>query len=335
MTSRELVQRAVNFTGPERLPFDTPASGPTDVARVGGGRSSDPRVRQGPGGLYYDHFGCGFAKLNERTMGQPTDPPLPDLSDLSRYRFPDPADPGRLGPLAAALEKVGDKYVAASVIWFTFFERMHFLHGFTATMEDLYARPGLLQDLAERITDYNVAVVEEVARLYPDRIHAISMSDDWGSQSGPFISLRLFRDLFLPHYRRLFAAIRGHGMDVWLHSCGQVMEFIPDLIDAGVQVLNLQQPRIFDIAELGRRFAGRVCFNVPVDIQATMPRGSLADIREEARLLLHHLATKRGGFIVNEHTDYVGNGIDPEKGVWAYEAFRDADPYRRVGKTGR
>jgi hypothetical protein len=95
MTSRELVQRAIDFTGPERLPFDTPVSGPTDVARVAGGRSSDARVRQGPGAVYYDHFGCGFARLNERTVGQPTDPPLRDLDDPGRYRFPDPADPYR------------------------------------------------------------------------------------------------------------------------------------------------------------------------------------------------------------------------------------------------
>jgi len=135
---------------------------------------------------------------------------------------------------------------------------------------------------------------------------------------------------------------RALGLDSRFQALrGQVMEFILGawILDsrhyAGVQVLNLQQPRIFDLAELGRRFAGAVCFNVPVDIQTTMPRGSLAEIREEARLLLHHLATERGGFIANEHTDYVGNGIDPVKGVWAYEAFRDADPYRPSTGSGR
>ena len=66
-----------------------------------------------------------------------------------------------------------------------------------------------------------------------------------------------------------------------------------------------------------------------MDIQHTMPGGSRENIRSEARELLAGLATKSGGFIASEHPDYVGNGIDPRKGVWAYEAFREEDPFRK------
>ena len=155
------------------------------------------------------------------------------------------------------------------------------------------------------------------------------MGDDSGSQARTFISLELFRGFLLPHDRRLFAAIRAEGMDVWLHSCGQVVDFIPSFIAVDMQVLNLQQPRIFDLTELGREFAGSVCFNVPVDIQATMPAGTREDVRQEARELVRHLATEKGRFIANEHCDYGGNGTDPIKGIWAYRGFREADPYSK------
>ncbi len=329
MTSRELVRRAITFEHPERLPFDMPVSGPSDVARARTGGSSDPRVRTGTDGHYVDHFGCEFAKLNERTMGQPTNFPLKDIRDLDDYRFPDPLDDARFATVEESLRGVEDKYVITYMIWFTFFERMHFIHGFRQTLEDLYTARSLMLDFADRIMDYQIAVVKELARRFPGGIQAVNMSDDWGSQSGTFISVDLFREFFLPRHKRFFGVIRDLGMDVWLHSCGQVMDFIPEFIDAGVQSLNLQQPRIFDLKELGKRFAGSVCFNVPVDIQATMPHGTREEIRQEAGELVRHLATEEGGFIASEHPDYRGNGIDPIKGAWAYEAFRDADPYRR------
>ncbi len=112
-----------------------------------------------------------------------------------------------------------------------------------------------------------------------------------------------------------------------MHSCGYVIDFIPFFIDSGVQVLNLQQPRIFDLRELGK-YKGSVCFSIPIDIQNTMPTGSREEIREEARELVKYLSIPDGGFIANEHPDYEGNGIDPIKGKWAYEAFQEADPFR-------
>jgi hypothetical protein len=231
-------------------------------------------------------------------------------------------------PIEEALRGCGDRYAACSILWFTFFERMHFLHGFSQTLEDLVLRRERLLDFADRVMDYNVAVVRELDRRFHGRIHGLALSDDWGSQSAPFIGERLFRDFFLPRYTRLFGAIRSAGMHVWFHSCGNVMEFIPSFIEAGVHALNLQQPRVFDLRELGKRFAGAVCFNVPVDIQAVMPYGDRERIRSEARELVRALATPAGGMVASEHPDYRGNGIDPRKGVWAYEAFREADPYR-------
>ena len=313
-------------------------SGPSDVFHAHPGRSSDPRQAKGEGGAYTDHFGCTFDVLNTRTMGQPTDFPVPDIRDLDRYRFPDPLDSARLDPIGEALREAGDLYVTCDLIWFTFFERMHFLHGFAETLEDLYLERDLMERLADRVMDYNVASVRELDRRYHGRIHGITMSDDWGSQSATFISGGMFEDFFVPRYRRLFDEIRERGMHVWLHSCGMVVDFIPPLIKAGVQVLNLQQPRIFDLPELGARFAGSVCFNVPVDIQATMPSGTRGEIREEAAMLVRNLCTDRGGFIASEHPDYRGNGIDPVSGTWAYQAFQEADPYageRRAGAQAR
>jgi hypothetical protein len=327
MTGCEVVRRAINFSGPDRLPFDMHVSGPSDVYHVGLEKLMGEKKKFPSYTVNVDHFGCQFKILNEKTMGQPANFPLPNIRKLDEFVFPDPKDDYLYSYIEKNIGDAHESYVSTYSIWFTFFERMHFIHGFENTMADLFLQRPLMAEFAEKIIEYNISVIKELARRFPGKIHGIAMSDDWGTQTSTLIDIKLFRKFFLPRYKRLFGVIRDHGMDVWLHSCGYVISFIPDFIDAGVQVLNLQQPRIFDLEELGK-FAGSVCFSVPIDIQNTMPSGSIQDIRLEARELVEHLATPKGGLIASEHPDYEGNGIEPIKGKWAYDAFLAADPFR-------
>ena len=329
MDSRERVKASLEFTGPDRIPFNMFVSGESDVHHARGGYGSDPREDRSDPLHIVDHFGCAFARSSPLTMGQPTDHPMPDIRRLDAYRFPDPCSEARLAPIGGSLARAGDRYVTTSVIWYTFFERMHFIHGFRETLEDLYLNRDYMEEFADRVTDYNVAVVNEVARRWGDRIDGFRMSDDWGGQQTTLVSGEMFRSFFMPRYERLFGTIKDHGMHVWLHSCGNIIDFMPLFIEVGVDAVNLQQPRIFDIEEMGRRFAGKICFNVPVDIQNTMPHGPLEDIRAEAQLLVDNLATDAGGIVANEHPDYAGNGIDPIKGKWAYDAFLAADRFSK------
>jgi len=90
---------------------------------------------------------------------------------------------------------------------------------------------------------------------------------------------------------------RGQGLDVYFHCCGAVAELIPDLIECGVDMLNLGQPNLFDIEELGRRFGGRVCFVMPVSYQTTSISGTREDIFRVVRSYGQHLAGPTGGLI--------------------------------------
>ena len=89
------------------------------------------------GRYYIDPFGCVFDVLDEKTMGQPTQFPIKTRKDLDKYEFPPALADGGDEIIESQLSNAGDKYVKTNVIWFTFFERMHFLHGFTETLENL------------------------------------------------------------------------------------------------------------------------------------------------------------------------------------------------------
>lgn len=77
---------------------------------------------------------------------------------------------------------------------------------------------------------------------------------------GLMISLPMWRKYFKRHYRRIFDEIHRAGKDVIFDSCGNVAPIIPELIDLGVDVLDPLQPEAMDLADIARRFGGRLAF---------------------------------------------------------------------------
>jgi hypothetical protein len=203
-------------------------------------------------------------------------------------------------------------------------ERMEALLGF----ENLFA--GLLDDdmrpalerLADLIADTHVTLVQETSRRFPGRIHGWNMSDDWGTQQSAFISFDLWMDFFFPRYKRIFDAMHEAGCDVWVHSCGKVNEILEGYIRAGVNVVNLQQPRCLGIKEVGERFRGRIAFETLADIQHTLPTGNPDAIAVDACDLGRHWALPTGGLVFSDYGDGKAIGVkdDSAKRIM-YDAF--------------
>jgi hypothetical protein len=249
-----------------------------------------------------DEWGCRWEKTEVENMGQVTGHPLADIRRLASFRPPDYCDPSRYAEMAAALEAVEaqGKYVISG-IFMVLFERMHTLHGFVDTLAGLYDERPAMEALADLIVETHVTLVREVARRFPGRIDGWCMSDDWGTQTAAFISFDLWMDFFFPRYKRIFDAMHEAGCDVWVHSCGKVNEIIEGYIRAGVNVVNLQQPRALGIREIGERYRGRIAFQSLADIQATLPSGDRGRIAADAEALMAHWASPQGGFIFSDY----------------------------------
>jgi len=56
-----------------------------------------------------------------------------------------------------------------------------------------------------------------------------------------------WRKYYKPCYKEIFDIIHAKGLDVWMHTDGNVTEIIPDLIEIGLDVLNPVQPSAMDI----------------------------------------------------------------------------------------
>jgi uroporphyrinogen-III decarboxylase len=266
-------------------------------------------------------------------MGQVKGHPLDDWSKLADFRFPDPDNPLFYEGMEKHLEGANGKYRLTG-IFMLLFERMHALRGLENTMMDFYIEREKIEMLADRIMNFHVRVMENISSRFPGQIHGLTFTDDWGTEKALLINPDLWREFFKPRYKRLFDTAKKAGWHVWMHSCGKVNAIIGDLIDIGLDVINLQQPRALGIEEVGREFRGRICFSSLCDIQHTLPFKDEKEIAEEAELLLRHWADERGGFILSDYGDGAAIGVGNDKKKIMLDAFVRADPWKNGVLSG-
>ncbi len=304
MDRREIVQRAIEFKKPPRLPFwqSFIPEIPNDIRdcwemdRQKNGWFFDPN--QWPDRhKALDDWGCGWEASDVENMGQVTMHPLEDWSRLNSYRPPNPRDPYYFERLEREMADAGDRYVVVTS-HFNLFERLDMLHGFKSTLEDLYLEPEKCERVLDLVTSWKLEHWDELHRRFGSRVHGLFCTDDWGSQESTFISSPMFETFFMPRYRKLVDAVHSKGWHFMLHSCGKINDFVPHFIRLGIEVVNMGQPQTYGIRELGSRFAGKICFLSTADIQKTLPSGDLEKIRAEVRELVANWSIADGGFIV-------------------------------------
>jgi uroporphyrinogen decarboxylase len=115
------------------------------------------------------------------------------------------------------------------------------------------------------------------------------------------MSPRMWRTYILPRHQRLNAAIRAarYPVKIMYHSCGAVYPFIAAFVDElGIDVLNPLQPRAagMDMARIKAEFGDRLAFHGAIDIQNTLPHGSVEEVQDEVRARCQLLG-RAGGYI--------------------------------------
>jgi uroporphyrinogen decarboxylase len=327
MTSYEVVRRALTFGEPDRLPLRFDSLGMSDVRGIGWNQI-------GTGDRAYkrtlDEWGCVWERSDEPNMGQVKGCPLEEWDAVDEFAWPDADDPVWYEGMEAQFEGAEDLYCATG-IFMLLFERLHSLRGFENTLVDLCTDPDRLGWLADRIVEFDLGVIRNIHDRFGGRIHGFGFTDDWGTELDLLVSPAQWDAFFKPRYQRIFDECHSRGWHVWMHSCGKVNGIIESLIDIGLDAINLQQPRVLGIEEIGDRFAGRICFESVCDIQHTLPFKSAREIQEEAELLLERWGTDQGGFVLSDYGDGSAIGVDDDTKRVMLKAFLDADRWRAVG----
>jgi hypothetical protein len=299
MTSREAVKRTIRFQGADRLPYDLPKEKyGSDFAGAGMDPSPDRRPRTG-----VDEWGAVWENIGVCNLGEVKDHPLKSWDDFGKLPIPDINDPKRWRALKGARERAGDKFLLASGI--SIYERVHFIRGLENTWVDIYENPDGLGRLIDILAEMNLVAVRRFAEAGAD---GYIWCDDWGLQNRLMISPDSWRQIWKPRYARIYKAAHDAGLLTFLHSCGYIVEILDDLIEIGLDVIHMDQQENMGLELLGPRFGGRITFFSPVDIQNTMVRGSLDDVRRYCRKMGKLLGRPNGGFIPRWYSDPVGAG---------------------------
>ncbi len=242
------------------------------------------------GGLYYDLYHSPLAEE-------------PDPDTLSGYAWPDGGDPRRLKGMEESIRAFGEQRAGIVLHGFTsgMFEMYQRLRGFENSFMDLIADEKNACRYLDRIVESKIRFWEQALRLSEGRIRVAVEVDDLGTQNSLLVSRELYRKVLFPRHRKLFRAIHGASprIKVFLHSCGAVRGLIPDLIEAGVDILNPVQISAdgMDPLELKREFGKDITFwGGGVDTQRVLPSGTPEEVRENVRRNMEALAPG-GGFV--------------------------------------
>lgn len=309
MMPREVVRRTVRFEGADRLPYDLPPYYGSDFAGVGMTPSPDARPKKG-----VDEWGCVWDNIGVSNLGEVKEFPLHDWADWENLKIPEIQDPNRWKNITGAREESADKFLLAYGI--SLYERTHFIRGLENTWADTLIAPDELGRLINVLVDMNLYAIDRYAETGAD---GYMFCDDWGLQNRLMISPESWRTIWKPGYARVYKAAHEAGLLTFLHSCGYIVDILDDLIEIGLDVIQMDQQENMGLDLLGKRFGGRITFWCPVDIQNTMAHGSPGEIRAYCHRMVATLGRPEGGFIARWYSDPAAVGHSQE----AIEAMCD------------
>ncbi len=224
-----------------------------------------------------DEEAAHFGRQSERLFNQTTKAVMLNFSGLSFGNIARVPGPGLRKP--AGIRDIEEWYISLST------------------------RRDFVYKIFERQAEINLASLEKLHHAVGDHAHVIFWTGtDFGAQNGPFVSPKMYRDLFMPFHQQMNNWIHQHtNWKTFIHTCGSVWALLDDLVAAGFDILNPVQISAADMnpAKLKGRFGDQVVFwGGGVDTQRVLPFGTEADVRNQVRQSLEAFAGG-GGYVFN------------------------------------
>jgi uroporphyrinogen decarboxylase len=243
-----------------------------------------------------DHFGVIWRMDQKGDFGV-VDNCLIKAPDLNAYQFPKPNN---------VLIELGCKFLnrwqtrnlfRMFSIGFSLFERAWTLRGGIQNfLMDLVRYPAFSHALLDKICEYNLEVLD-IALKYARKIDAVYFGDDWGMQRGTLMGLRHWRTFIKPRLARMYKRVKDAGLFVCQHSCGDINELFPDLIEIGLDIYNTFQPEAYDLEAVKRAYGDKLTFFGGISTQTLLPFGTPEQVRAEVKRIMQVMG-KGGGYIV-------------------------------------
>jgi uroporphyrinogen decarboxylase len=252
---------------------------------------------------------------------------------IDAFPWPDPYDPDRL---AGVKEEIEDLYynteysiVAHRPVYGNIWEMTKLLCGMEQAL--------LMTVVDTDIFDYLLGTLSEVLdgfydaflRVVGPYVDVVELAEDLGTNRGPIFNPKVYTRFMKPRHKKTIELIKklAPNAKVMLHNDGAIRRFLPDIIDAGFDILNPIEGHLpgMDPVELKRDFGKDLVFQGGVDIKTVLNHGTVEDARKEVRLRIEQMG-EGGGYILAPAHNF-GNDIPLENMLAFFEAGRQLGNY--------
>ncbi len=253
------------------------------------------------------------------------------IEDIESYPFPDGSDPARFEGVREEVLKIQQNtpYAVSTGIGGVVYEICWYMRGLERWFMDMMENPSFCEALLDKTLkfwlDYYTGFMKEVG----DIIDVVMIGDDLAGQNGPLFPPEIYRSVVKPRQKKLVQHIKTlTNSKIWYHTCGAVVEYIPDLMENGIDILNPVQITAKDMVpgELKNRFGkGLVFWGGGIDSQHILPFASPDKVKSDVKNNL--AAFKPGGGYVFNNVHNIQAGVPPENILAMYEAAYEYGEY--------
>ncbi|UCD29008.1 MAG: hypothetical protein JSV03_00555 [Planctomycetota bacterium] len=337
MTSKERFYSAISYTGYDRPPTKYYARPEVtqlmldhfgldseeklliklgDDFRTVAPRYAGPELRTFEDGSWEEIWGERRINVSfqEGTYEEPIYSPYKDVEDveeLDKYRFPSP-DWYDYSNIKSDCRRFKDYVVCAGGAHEPdFLNGIGRSRGVERTFMDVALEHPVFLSLVTKRFDFYYEVCKRTLEAAEGLIDVYCFGEDLGSQNGPIISPGSYDKLFASYMKRLFALAHKYGARTMMHCCGSCRNFIPRLIELGLDILEVVQVDTahMDIEGLHRDFYKKIAFCGSISVQHTLPFGTVEEVVREVELR-KKLFRDGGMIIAPTHNIQVGTPVE-------------------------
>lgn len=236
----------------------------------------------------FDWYMDGNVDAEERTLTTPgCFAEAEELEDLEFFQWPDPAKYIDVEECKRRVALAPDDKVCLGMMWSAHFQDTCAAFGMENALMNMIANPEIYEAVDAKIMEFYLKANEIFYEATKGRLNAVLIGNDMGSQRGLMLSPDMVRRFIIPGCKKLVEQAHSYGLKVIYHSCGSIVDIIPDLIEAGVDIIHPIQALAAGMEPQGlkEKFGDKVSFCGGVDTQDLLVNGTPEDVQKKVKEL--------------------------------------------------
>ena len=234
-----------------------------------------------------------------------------ELEDLDFFEWPDPEKYIDPEECLRRVEAAPEGKVRLGILWSAHFQDTCAAFGMETALMNMIANPEIYEAVNEKVMEFYLKANKIFFEATKGKLDAVLIGNDMGSQRGLMLSPDMVRQFIIPGCKRLVEQAHSYGVKVIYHSCGSIVDVIPDLIGAGVDIVHPIQALAAGMEPRGlkEKFGEQVAFCGGVDTQDLLVHGSPEDVRNKVKELREIFPT---GLIISPSHEAIMPDVPPE-----------------------